>query len=167
MVLGFVLFWVSCVLVFNTASAFGKVDAKETGPINVIIGSLVVFVVVFGIIKDMFAPATFWWAAQVLLFGFTFVFFGINTLRETDGRGAGWYSLFVAVLSPLCCYQSIIAGDIKLAIMWVFWGILWFLFWLMYALGITHIARFVRWYQLFCLIFTIYIPGVMLLNNIW
>jgi hypothetical protein len=167
MVLGFVLFWVACALVYNTASAFGKVDGKETGPVNVIIGSLVVFIVLYGIVTDMFGQGTFWWAAQVLLFAFNFVFFGISSLRGTDGRGPGWYSLFVAVLSPIAVYQATMAGDIKLALMWVSWGILWFLFWLVYALGMTQIARFVRWYQLFCLIVTIYIPGVVLLNNIW
>ncbi len=75
MVLGFVLFWVACALVYNTASAFGKVDGKETGPVNVIIGSLVVFIVLGGIVTDMFGQGASVGCSVVLLFlHLTFVF---------------------------------------------------------------------------------------------
>lgn len=167
MVLGFCMFWIGCVFVINTAMAFGKVDPKETGPWNLVIGSLIVFVVALGLIKDMFEPVTFWWAVQVLLFGMTYVMLGINTITNKDSRGLGWYCLFVAVTVPWPAWQTFAAGDWRLGMIWVLWGLLWLLFWPMMALGKASWGKWVRWYQLFVLIFTLWLPGLLMLTGNW
>ena len=167
MVLGFCMFWIACVFVINTAAAFGKVDAKELGPWNLFIGSLILFVVLFGISTNVFGDVTFWWAAQVLLFAVTYIMLGINYLRGTDGRGVGWYCLFVAISVIVPAYQTFASGDMRLGAIWVAWGLLWLLFWPMMSLGKGSWGLWVRWYQLFCLIFTLFIPGLMMLTGTW
>lgn len=167
MVLGFCMFWIAVAFVINTAMTFGKVDPKETGPWNLVIGCLIVFVVVLGLIKDMFAPVTFWWAAQVLLFGMTYLMLGIITITGKDGRGLGWYCLFVAVSVPFPAWQTFAAGDMRIGTIWVLWGLLWLLFWFIYALGKLAWVKWVRWYMLFCLIFTLWLPGILMLCGLW
>lgn len=167
MVFGFVMFWVACIFVINTAAAFGRVDSKETGPWNIVVGSLVIFVVAVGVVKDLFNPVTFWWAAQVLLFGMTYLMLGINTVRGTDGRGLGWYCLFVALSVPFPAYQTFAVGDYRVGVIWVLWGILWFMFFIMLGLQKTRIAKFVNWFQIFITIFTLWLPGVLMMMELW
>jgi len=167
MVLGFCMLWIACIFVINTAAAFGKVDSKELGPWNLFIGCLILFVVVVGVITDMFAPMTFWWAAQVLLFAVTYIMLGITYLRGSDGTGVGWYCLFVAVTVIVPAYQTFAAGDMRLGVIWVAWGLLWLLFFFMMAMGKGAWGKWVRWYQLLVLIFTLFIPGLMMLTGTW
>jgi len=165
MVLGFVMFCIASVFLLNTAGAFGLVSEEETAPWNIIMGGLVLAVVIIGIAEQMFQEGTFWWAAQVILFAMTYLMLGVNTIRKTDGRGLGWFCLFVAVTVIVPASQTFAAGDMRLGILWVVWGIVWFLFFIMLGLQ-KPIGKFVRWIQVATL-FTLWVPALMILTGNW
>jgi hypothetical protein len=167
MALGFVMLWVTVLFIINTAVAFGKVDVKESGPWNIVLGGLLVFVVLNGVFHESFGEETFYWAAQVLLFAITYVMMGINIVKAFDSRGLGWYCLFVSITALVPCAQTFLAGDFVLGLIWAVWVSLWFLFFLLLALGKAGLGAFLKWYQIFALVFSLWLPGLLLLNGVW
>lgn len=167
MLLGFLMFFVGAVFIINGLSLLGRVDSKEAGGWNLAIAALMFSVVIYAVVKDAYGPATFWFAAQVLLFGFTYLFLGINSLAGYDSRGLGWYCLWVSLVTPYCAYQTFQAGDPRLGLIWLTWGALWFVFWIVLGLGKISILRPVAWAALLAGIFTAWIPGFLMLTSQW
>src|SRR3712207_9047346 len=70
-------------------------------------------------------------SAQFLLFAFTYLWVGINRFLDVDGRGLGWYCLFVALTAvPLALTTLSVAGP-----GWVGRGLaVWVVRWLAFSL---------------------------------
>ena len=169
MVLGLVLFCVAIVFVINMANACQKVSDKDAGFYNLIIGLFTLFLVILGIIQKWFGDGTFWWAAQVLLFSLTYLFLGITKLAKLDGRGLGWFCLFVVCYLPVPTYQIFQSGDIFLGCIYVSWAFLWFLFWIAMGLqkGGAGLGKLILITMGILLVFTLYLPSILFLNGWW
>ena len=50
-----------------------------------------------GEVRQADSPDTVKAAALTLLFSLTYLWVGMNRLTGSDGRGLGWFSLFVAI----------------------------------------------------------------------
>lgn len=77
-------------------------------------------------------------AALTLLFSTTYLWVGVNRLTGSDGRGLGWFSLFVAItVLPEAVVTLRHAPDVMtvwMGLCWACWAGLWFLYFLLLAL---------------------------------
>lgn len=171
--LGAVLLYVGFVLMINGIGRLTHIDPKATAIMNFFTGGLSI-VVNFGtlLISQAQSPnvaSTFYGSATGLLFGFTYLFIGINSMLKLDGRIFAWYSLFVAITTVPAGILSWQAGGIYnelYAIIWWAWGILWVtapieLVWK------KDLGKFTPWLSIIEGIFTAWIPGFMMLMGVW
>jgi hypothetical protein len=87
---------------------------------------------------------------------------------KVDGRGLGWFSLFVAITTIPVSVQGLSSAqtstDFWLASNWVIWGILWFLYFLLLAMQ-RPILRLTAIVTLLAGIVTGWLPGFLLLDG--
>ncbi|MFB9222243.1 AmiS/UreI family transporter [Paracoccus cavernae] len=168
MLTGFVLFYVGAVLCLNGLWLMGKIEDREIVVINIISALVSLGVVV----HDGFVVGTAGSirnAALSLLFATTYLWVAYNRWSGVDGRGLGWFSLFVAITTvPVFLRgfaEAASATDLWLAANWVVWCGLWFMYFLLLALG-RPIQRQTAWVTLFTGIFTGWLPGFLLLDGL-
>ena len=97
MILGFLLLWVGAVLFLNGLWLLGRIQDREIVVINVISGLVAGAVVLQGAFGAGASAQSIKSAAVTLMFGTTYVWVAHNRLANVDGRGLGWFSLFVAI----------------------------------------------------------------------
>lgn len=167
MYLGLGLLYVGAVLVLNGIWLLGYIQDREIWVMNFFTGGLVVLVALysaFGLQEPNQASVLA--AAQFLLFAFTYLWVGINRLIEVDGRGLGWFCLFVAVTAvPTAISLFAAGGPIWLALNWSAWAVLWFVYWLLLALGMGQLTRFSGWLTIAIGVITAWVPGYLLLTG--
>jgi hypothetical protein len=159
--LGIALFFIGAVLIVNGVGLSGRIDARDSAPVNLLVGLLALFINAVGILRADTDPDYFA-AAGGLLFAFTYLYLAVVQWWALKGVGLGWYCLFVAV-SALAFAAA--AGDIRVIAMWLVWASLWFFFFL--ALGLGKQLRFLAAYTVLVGIVTCWIPGLMLLMGKW
>lgn len=137
---------------------------------NVFVGLLSIIINIITIVHGDFIliddVGDFYSAATGLLFGFTYLFVAVNSIFNLDNRLYGWYSLFVAINTiPAAWIDFYINGDWKMAIIWILWGILWLTGFIENVL--KKELKFVPYLAIFEGIFTAWIPGFLILTNLW
>jgi putative amide transporter protein len=171
MLLGFGLFWVGAVLFCNGLWVLGKIGDNEIGVIDVFVGSLTLLIALdlaFGPGADV---ATVKGATFLLLFTFTYFWVAWNRWSGADGRGLGWFCLFVAITCAPITVETLLTSHgafwpIWLGICWASWGILWFLFYLLLVQKRQELARITG---LLCTaegIYTGWVPGYLFVTGL-
>ena len=164
--LGLVLLYVGCVLFINGLTMLGHINSKESVIMNVFTGLLAVIAAIYNMFTE---TADIQSAAYGLLFAFTYLWIAYNTLTVQDGRGLGWFSLFVAITVTAITYDAFIAAHsfqaLWLATNWACWAVLWFGFFLIGALGKINLIRPIAYLAIIEGIFTAWIPGYLLLSG--
>ncbi len=169
MLLGFALLYVGAVLFLNGIWLLGRIEDREIWVINVFSGGVTLLVALFLAFGPGADAASIKAAALTLLFTFTYFWVAINRYSGADGRGLGWFSLFVAItvvpvaMDTLAGAQS--TWDVWFGLCWVAWAVLWFMYFLLLALQkpilkITGIVTSVQG------IFTGWLPGYLLLDGV-
>ncbi len=132
MLLGLSLFYVGAVLILNGLWMLGRIGDREISVINLFTGGLTLLVALelaFGSGADAASVKA---AALSLLFSFTYLWVAINRFTGADGRGLGWFSLFVALTAIPVAADTLIgarsAWEIWFGLSWAAWAILWYLF---------------------------------------
>lgn len=174
--LGVVLLYVGIVLINNGIARIYNIDGKSAAIMNVFTGSLSVIINIIYIIggqyisigTDLSSELTtdFFSAGTGLLFGFTYLFIGINNIFQLDQRPYGWYSLFVAINAVVCASLSLAEGDWRFFIIWILWAVLWATAFIEIILR-RNLGKFVPYLAIFEGIATAWIPGFLLLINKW
>ena len=109
--LGVSLLYVGAVLTINGIGRLTEIDGKSLAVMNFFTGGLSVIAnVILLVCGEYYAAAT------GLLFGFTYLFIGLNAVFNLDGRVLGWFSL--SLLQD---------ADPLFFVIWLAWGILWLL----------------------------------------
>lgn len=130
------LIYVGIVLVINGIMLLGWLTPRETAPLNLFVGALQVFTPTYLIIIAASDVDQVFAASGVYLFGFTYLWVGINAVKEYSNRGFGWFALLVALCAVVYAAESFVrAGDAGFGVIWVLWAILWFLFFLVLGIG--------------------------------
>src|SRR6201988_2583201 len=128
MLLGLALFWVGAVLCLNGIWLLGKIGDREIAVIDVFVGFVTLLVSLYLAFGPGANAATIKAAALTLLFTFTYFWVAWNRWNGADGRGLGWFCLFVAITCAPIALQSFVAAhtlwDYWLAISWLSWGVL-------------------------------------------
>ena len=93
----------------------------------------------------------------------------LNRYNGADGRGLGWFCLFVAITAVPVTIQTLQGATTTwgywFGLCWGAWGILWFLFFLLLVRK-KPIAKFVGAVTVIEGIFTGWLPGYLLLNGV-
>ncbi|MEO8991512.1 MAG: AmiS/UreI family transporter [Nitrosospira sp.] len=134
--LGVPLLFIGFILIVNAIWLQGKVDTKDVGIFNLLVGILAtISALYFGLVQNNFPLS-----ASGLLFAMTYLWVGINALRgAADQRALGYYCLLVAFTTVPYAIKAFMDGDLGWAFEWVTYGILWYLFYQMLTKGNTKL----------------------------
>ncbi|MEY4696777.1 MAG: hypothetical protein RIT14_1205 [Pseudomonadota bacterium] len=138
MLLSLSLLFVGAVLVANGLWLSGRISGREVAVINFAAAGVTGLVALLGVIRatDVDGVRD---AALTFLFSVTYLWVGVNRLTDADGRGLGWFSLFVSISVLPEALQSLVlattAMDFWMGLNWLAWSGLWFLSFLTLALG--------------------------------
>jgi putative amide transporter protein len=154
-------------LFLNSLMLFGKANEKSVGVFNLFIGALQVITPFYLIVVSDQNHWTIFNLACIFLFGFTYLYVGVTTLKGLEGNGLGWYSLWVSIIAIVYAAVSVVHfHDMINALTWVMWAYLWFLFFLSMALNkkidayIGKVAFVQSWV-------TLTIPALLSLTGVW
>jgi putative amide transporter protein len=137
------LLYVGAVLIVNGLMLLGRVEARSAAPLNFFVGGLQVLTPTYLIITSGGDGDTILGASGLYLFGFTYLYVGLNLLTGTDSTGVGWYSLFVAVAA--LGFSAVNFGkldDAPFGVIWLYWAFLWLLFFLVLGRGRAGLSRY-------------------------
>jgi hypothetical protein len=166
--LGLILFFVGAVLVLNGLWLLGRIADNEIALIDIMVGTLTGLACLYLAFGPGADAGTIKAAALTLLFTFTYFWVAWNRYNGADGRGLGWFSLFVAITAipvTLDAFQTATTTwGLWFAWCWVGWGVLWFLYFVLLTLR-QPIVKLVGAVTVFVGIYTGWVPGYMLLNG--
>jgi len=167
--LGLILLYVGAVLFVNSIWLMGKISGREVAVINILVGALSLLVALYMIFAGAADPGSVKAGAFTLLFAFTYLWVAANQFLGADGKGLGWFCLFVSVTAGTMAVQSLgeLGGGFGLwnAVNWVAWTLLWFSFFLLLGMS-RNIQRQVAIFTLFCAVFTGWVPGLLILGQV-
>ncbi len=167
MLLGLLLFWVGAVLCLNGIWILGKIGDREIPVIDVFVGTVALAAAIYWAVGPGADAASIKGAALTLLFAFTYYWVAWNRWNNADGRGLGWFCLFVAITTIPVFIQGFATAhttwDYWFAICWLSWGVLWFFFFLVLAMGRQDLAKFTGGLCALQGVYTGWIPGYLLL----
>lgn len=165
--LGLVLLYVGAVLFINGLSMLGKIAPKDAAVMNLFAGGVSLFASLYQASSGnelSFGPAAFG-----LLFSFTYLWVAYANLTGQDGRGLGWFSLFVAATAALVCVDEFRTANsfsqYWIASCWAAWTVLWSCFFVVGALQRATWTRPVAWLTIVQAILTAWLPGYLLLSG--
>lgn len=167
MLLPLSLLFVGAVLVLNGLWMFGRISEREIVVINLVTAGITATVAAVSLVRagsvgDVRA------VAMTLLFSVTYLWVALNRLNGTDGRGLGWFSLFVAVsVLPEAVRGLAGATDamgLWMGANWAAWAGLWFLYFLTLALKLP-MSRLTAGATLAAGIVTAWLPALVMLNG--
>jgi hypothetical protein len=162
------LLYVGAVLIVNGLMLLGRVDARAAAPLNFFVGALQVITPTYLIFTSGGDADTILGASGLYLFGFTYLYVGLNLLAGLDGTGLGWFSAFVA-----CCavvYAGLNFGrldDPAFGVIWLYWAVLWALFFLVLGLKREELTRFTGAIAVVAGVITCAVPAFLLLTGVW
>ncbi|WP_282605728.1 AmiS/UreI family transporter [Pelagibius sp. Alg239-R121] len=169
MLLGFALLYVGAVLFLNGLWLLGHVDDREIAIINIFSGVVtgsVAFYLAFGPSADAGSIKA---AGLTLLFTFTYLWVAYNRFQNVDGRGLGWFSLFVAITVVPVAIDTLgnaaTTWDVWFGLCWAAWAVLWFMFFLLLALR-KPIAKVTGAVTAIEGVLTGWLPGYLLLDGV-
>jgi hypothetical protein len=162
------LLYVGAVLVVNGLMLLGIVEARSAAPLNLFVGGLQVVTPTVLIIMSGGDPDVILGASGLYLFGFTYLYVGINLLGGLDGTGLGWFSAFVAACAVVYAGLSFSRfDDPAFGVIWLEWAVLWGLFWVVLGLGRASLARFTGAVAVVAGLITAAVPAFLLLTGAW
>ncbi|MDF1585460.1 AmiS/UreI family transporter [Marinimicrococcus flavescens] len=168
MLLGLSLLYVGAVLVLNGLWMLDRIGSREIWVMNLFAGMVTLLVALKLALGEGADAQTIKAGALTLLFTFTYLWVAINQHIEADGRGLGWFSLFVAItVLPVAAETLFAAGDIWatwLGLCWAAWSVLWFMFFLLLAMQ-RPIKRLTGYVTAAQGVLTAWLPGVLMLNG--
>ncbi len=168
MLTGLVLFYVGAVLIINGLWMLGRLHDREVWVINLLVGVVTLLVALKYALGPGADAASIKAAALSLLFSFTYLWVAINRLTGADGRGLGWFSLFVAISAVPVAVDTlqgaVSTGDVWLGLSWAAWAVLWLLYFLLLALQ-KPVARLTACVAIASGVLTGWLPGYLLLTG--
>jgi len=169
MLLGLSLFYVGAVLFLNGLWLLGRIEDREIWVINLFSGTVAFLVSLHMAFSGGADLASVKGAAITLLFSFTYFWVALNRFNGADGRGLGWFSLFVAItVIPVAIDTlrgAVTTWDVWFGLSWAAWAVLWLMFFALLALQ-RNIARITGVVAIVLGITTGWLPGYLLLDGV-
>jgi hypothetical protein len=162
------LLYVGAILFLNGVMLLGWVEAKSAAPLNLFVGALQVITPTYLIFTSGGDADTILAASGIYLFGFTYLYVGINLLGGLDGTGLGWFSLFVAAAAVVYSALNFTKfNDAGFGVIWLYWCFLWGLFFVLLGLKRERIGRYTGAVAAIEGIVTGAIPAFLLMTGQW
>ncbi len=162
------LLYVGAVLFLNGILLLGRVSPKEAAPLNLFVGALQVVTPTILIAANLADTQAIFAASGLYLFGFTYLWVGINGAAGWNNRGLGWFSLFVAMAAVAYAVHSFaVDGDPAFGVIWLVWSLLWFLFFLVLGLELDRLGAPTGAFTVVVAFITAAIPAFMQLVGHW
>lgn len=138
------LLYVGAILFLNGCMLLGWVEAKAAAPLNLFVGALQVVTPTYLIFTANGDQNTILAASGIYLFGFTYLYVGINLLAGLDGTGLGYFSAFVAACALVFAGLNFFGrfDDNAFGVIWVHWAFLWTLFFLLLGRNQGGLTRY-------------------------
>jgi len=163
------LLFVGIVLINNGIGNLKKCSAKTMAVMNFLTGGLSVFINMVNLTQG-----NYYAAATGLLFGFTYIFVGINLTFGLDSILFSWFSTFVAINAFIFGTFEGFIGILALGILpdWR-WGIIWYLWGILWGTSFIedickkNLGKFTPYLQIFEGVVTAWLPAVLLLTDLW
>lgn len=157
------LLFVGAALFVNGLLFLGQTDAKTAGVFNLFVGALQT-AIPFYAIATATSPDQVLAASGVFMFGFTYLYVGINNLAGFEGNGLGWYSGWVALMAVGYGVTNVVRfDDWASGLLWFQWAVLWALFFAVIALGQAQWTRVAGWLTLVLAFTTCTVPAFVYL----
>ncbi len=168
MLLGLSLLYVGAVLTLNGLWLLGHIGDREIVVVNVASGIVTFCVALYLAFGTGGDPGSVRAAALTLLFTITYFWVAHNRLSPVDGRGLGWFSLFVVITVIPVAFNAITTAvtgiDQWMGWNWAAWAVLWFLYFLLLALK-KPILKLTGVVTLAVGLLTGWLPAVLLLEG--
>src|SRR4051794_20939413 len=164
------LLYVGAVLAINGLMLLGYVEARSAAPLNLFVGALQVVTPTFLIFTAGGDQATILAASGLYLFGFTYLYVGINLLAGLDGTGLGWFSAFVALAAVVYAglnFFYFTPRDPAFGAIWLYWAVLWALFWVTLGLRREEWTRYTGAVAVVAGVVTAAIPAFLVMTGQW
>lgn len=133
--IGLVLFWVGAVLLLNGIWLLGQISDREIAVINFFAGGVGLLAALASAFRAGASIGDIAFGTFVPLFAFTYLWVALNRFLAADGRGLGWYCLFVAITAVPIGIEGLrgaaVTWDYWLGANWLAWAVLWFLYWVL------------------------------------
>lgn len=169
--LGVILLYVGMVLISNGIARLAKINDASMSVMNFFVGGLGLILnlgsILIGVAQHQNA-LWFYGSACGLLFAFTYLYSAINTCFHLNSYLYGWYCLFVAINTipmGLLCFMGY-GGNAMYGVIWWLWGLLWLTGFIENSLH-KSLGSFVGYLSVIEGIITAWIPGFMMLTNLW
>ncbi|MDN6296928.1 MAG: AmiS/UreI family transporter [Halomonas sp.] len=166
---GLSLFYVGAVLLLNGLWMAGRIEDREIQVINYFTGGVSLAVAAYAAFGPKADAISVRNAALTLLFAFTYLWIAFNRRNGCNGRGLGYFCLFVALTAlPTGVLQWARADTLWgwwSTVNWLAWAVLWLGFYLM----LCHWPRMqplMARLSLVLGVFTGWVPGYLLLNGL-
>lgn len=157
------LLFVGAALFVNGISLLGGITPQGAAALNLFVGVMQVVFPTIAIVaagNDLDAIYNY---AGIYLFGFTYLYVGLNSISGADGRGLGWFALFVAAIAVVYAATSW-NGDPVFTVIWLVWSLMWFM---VLALGTEKLIPFTGWLLITGSHLTCTIPALLTLRRHW
>lgn len=162
------LLYVGAVLFVNGLMILGKVEQRAAAVLNLFVGALQVVTPTVLILQAGDDANQILAASGLYLFGFTYLYVGINLLAGLDSTGVGYFSLFVSIAAVGYSFANFaVLDDAPFGVIWLYWAFLWFLFFVLLGLKREHIGRYTGWVTAIQGWVTAAIPAFLLLTGYW
>jgi hypothetical protein len=159
------LLYVGAVLLVNGLMLLGHVPPRSAAVLNLFVGALQCVIPTAMLLQANGDAATVLSASGLYLFGFTYLYVGINNLAGLEPQGLGWFCLFVSVAAVTYAALSFGSHDPVFGVIWLFWAALWLLFFLVLGLGRDNLSRFTGWSATLLSVPTCCVPAFLLLTG--
>lgn len=168
--LGLTLLYVGAVLFVNGLWLSGKLESKDVTVINILVGVLSFITATYLVFAHPEDISLISAGAFTFLFAFTYLWVGANQFLDTSPKGLGWFCFFVSLTALSIALNSTFGLSFSFGFWstfnWYAWSLLWFLFFVMLSLS-KDIQKPVGAYTLFCAVVTGWIPGLLILHDLY
>ena len=162
------LFYVGAVLFVNGMMLLGHIDPRAAGYLNLFVGVLQVVIPTVLLVQADGDPDRILAASGLYLFGFTYLYVGLNLLTGTDSTGVGFFSLFVAVSAlGFSAVSFSKQDDAPFGVIWLYWAFLWLLFFLLLGLKIESLTTYTGYVTVVEAWVTAAVPGFLIFTGYW
>jgi uncharacterized membrane protein len=164
------LLYVGAVLAINGLMLLGYVEARAAAPLNLFVGALQVVTPTYLIFTAGGDEAVILAASGLYLFGFTYLYVGINLLAGLDGTGLGWFSAFVSLAAVVYSglnFFYVTPRDPAFGVIWLYWAVLWALFWVVLGIKREAFTRYTGGVAVVAGVVTCAIPAFLLMTGQW
>lgn len=169
---GLTLMFAGITLISNGMNYLDKIKDDSNALINIFTGLLYFLVNGLAITYGVFAnevPTYYYGIISGLLFGYTYLSYGLNRIFDWDNRNLGYFSLFVTMNSILFAgliFTGVASGNIFDGLNWLVWGGLWLTNYLIFNRGV-QIGNWLYYATILAGIITCWIPGLLILMDLW